>query len=184
MSRREKDDEGPSLHKSEDPVHLEGETTWHKGNTQGTSLCRLGSIGHVMSGMKEIMRMKKNKWGRYALPKGFAECRYPKSLSCRTTSKNMTDHRNPSYRSSDYLQAIKILGGSRATAMQSLQLHLTGAAWSWLSKLPNDSIGSWGELENQFTRNFRSTYTRPTSIEEVKSYTQKSGEALRLYIQR
>jgi hypothetical protein len=31
---------------------------------------------------------------------------------------------------SDYLQAVKILRGSRATAMQSLQLHLTGAARS------------------------------------------------------
>jgi hypothetical protein len=31
---------------------------------------------------------------------------------------------------SDYLQAVKILRGSRATTMQSLQLHLTGAAWS------------------------------------------------------
>jgi hypothetical protein len=28
--------------------------------------------------------------------------------------------------------------------MQSLQLHLTGAARSWLNTLPNDSIGSWG----------------------------------------
>jgi hypothetical protein len=30
----------------------------------------------------------------------------------------------------DYLQAVQILGGIRATAMQSLQLHLTGAARS------------------------------------------------------
>jgi hypothetical protein len=67
--------------------------------------------------------------------------------------------------------------------MQILQLHLTGATWSWLSTLPDDSIGSWGELENQFTRNFWSTYTRPTSIEEVKSYMQKKGETLRSYIQ-
>jgi hypothetical protein len=43
---------------------------------------------------------------------------------------------------SNYLQAVKILGGSKATAMQSLQLHLTGAARSWLSKLLEDSIGS------------------------------------------
>jgi hypothetical protein len=85
---------------------------------------------------------------------------------------------------SDYLQAIKILGGSRATAMQSLQLHLTCAARSWLSKLPDDSFGSWGKLEKQFTNNFQSTYTRPASIEEVKSCVQKSGEALRSYIQR
>jgi hypothetical protein len=46
---------------------------------------------------------------------------------------------------SDYLQAVQILGGTRAMAMQSLQLHLTGAARSWLNTLPNDSIGSWGD---------------------------------------
>jgi hypothetical protein len=69
-------------------------------------------------------------------------------------------------------------------AMQSLQLHLTGAARSWLNTLPDDSIGSWGELENQFTRNFRSTYKRPASIEEVKSCMQRKGKALRSYIQQ
>jgi hypothetical protein len=35
----------------------------------------------------------------------------------------------------DYLQTVRILGGSKETTMQSLQLHLTGAAQSWLSKL-------------------------------------------------
>jgi hypothetical protein len=83
---------------------------------------------------------------------------------------------------SDYLQEVKILGGSWATTMQSLQLHLTGAARSWLGKLPDDSIGSWGELENQFTRNLRSTYTRLALIEEVKSCIQQSGEMLCSYI--
>jgi hypothetical protein len=43
---------------------------------------------------------------------------------------------------SDYLQAVKILGGTKETAMQSLQLHLTGAARSWLSKLEKETIGS------------------------------------------
>jgi hypothetical protein len=47
----------------------------------------------------------------------------------------------------DYLQAVKILGGSKAIAMQSLQLHFTGAAQSWLSKLLNETIGNWNELE-------------------------------------
>jgi hypothetical protein len=68
--------------------------------------------------------------------------------------------------------------------MQSLHLHLTGAARSWLNTLPNDSIGSWGELENQFARNFCSTYKRPASLEEIKSCAQKKGETLRSYIQR
>jgi hypothetical protein len=68
--------------------------------------------------------------------------------------------------------------------MQSLQLHLTGAARSWLNTLPNDSIGSWEELESQFTRNFRSTYKRLASLEEIKSCIQRKGETLRSYILR
>jgi hypothetical protein len=42
----------------------------------------------------------------------------------------------------DYLQAIQILGGTKEIAMQSLQLHLMGAARSWLSKLEKETIGS------------------------------------------
>jgi hypothetical protein len=56
--------------------------------------------------------------------------------------------------------------------MQSLQLHLTGAARSWLSKLGEETIGSWEELTKQFTSNFKSTYKWPASIEEVKAYVQ------------
>jgi hypothetical protein len=79
---------------------------------------------------------------------------------------------------------VQILRGTRATTIQSLQLHLTGAARSWLNTLPNDSIGSWEELENQFTRNFRSTYKCPASLEEIKSCIQRKDETLRSYIHR
>jgi hypothetical protein len=85
---------------------------------------------------------------------------------------------------SDYLQAVKILGGTKETVMQSLQLHLTGAARSWLSKLERGTIGSWEELTKQFTSNFNSTYKRPASIEEVKACVQQRNEMLRSYIQR
>jgi hypothetical protein len=82
------------------------------------------------------------------------------------------------------LQAVKILGGTKETAMQSLQLHLIGAARSWLSKLERGIIGSWEKLTKQFTSNFKSTYKRPTSIEEVKACVQQHNETLRSYIQR
>jgi hypothetical protein len=85
---------------------------------------------------------------------------------------------------SDYLQAVKLLGGTRETAMQSLQLHLTGATRSWLSKLEKETIGSWEELTKQFRSNFKSTYKRPASIEEVKACVHQRGETLRAYIQR
>jgi hypothetical protein len=68
--------------------------------------------------------------------------------------------------------------------MQSLQLHLTGAARSWLSKLEKETIGSWEELTKQFTSNFKLTYKRPASIEEVKACVQQRRETLRIYIQR
>jgi hypothetical protein len=78
----------------------------------------------------------------------------------------------------------QILGGMKETAMQSLQLHLIGAARSWLSKLEKGTIGNWEELTKQFMSNFKSTYKRPASIEEVKAYVQERNETLRSYIQR
>jgi hypothetical protein len=78
----------------------------------------------------------------------------------------------------------KILGGSKETAIQSLQLHLTGATRSWLGKLPKKTIGSWDKLAKKFIGNFKSTYKRPASTEELKACTQKSGETLCSYIQR
>jgi hypothetical protein len=68
--------------------------------------------------------------------------------------------------------------------MQSLQLHLTGVARSWLSKLERGTIGRWEELTKQFTSNFKSTYKQPASIEDVKACVQQCNETLRSYIQR
>jgi hypothetical protein len=82
------------------------------------------------------------------------------------------------------LQVVKLLEGTSEIAMQSLQLHLTSAARSWLSKLEKETIGSWEELIKQFTSNFKSTYKRSASIEEVKACVQQRWETLRAYIQR
>jgi hypothetical protein len=68
--------------------------------------------------------------------------------------------------------------------MQSLQLHLTGPARSWLGKLERETIGSWDELTKKFISNFKSTYKQPVSIEEVKACIQQRNETLRSYIQR
>jgi hypothetical protein len=110
--------------------------------------------------------------------------RVPKGFKLPHDQEKYDGSQEPTLWLSDYLQAVQILGGTRATAMQSLQLHLTSAARSWLNTLSNDSIGSWGELENQFARNFRSTYKCPASLEEVNSCVQQKGETLRSYIQR
>jgi hypothetical protein len=50
--------------------------------------------------------------------------------------------------------------------------------------MEKETTGSWDELTKQFTRNFKSTYKRPTSIEKVKACIQQRNETLRSYIQR
>jgi hypothetical protein len=53
-----------------------------------------------------------------------------------------------------------------------------------VEQIRKKTIGSWEELTKQFTSNFKSTYKRPASIEEVKAYVQQCNETLRAYIQR
>jgi hypothetical protein len=109
--------------------------------------------------------------------------RVPKGFKLPHDQQKYDGSQEPKLWLSNCLQAVQILRGTRATAMQSLQLHLTDAARYWLSTLPNDSIGSWGELESRFARNFYSTYKHLASLEEVKSCMQSKGETLCSYIQ-
>jgi hypothetical protein len=108
----------------------------------------------------------------------------PKGFKLPHDQQKYDGSQEPQLWLSNYPQAVQILGGTKEIAMQSLQLHLTGVARSWLSKLEKETIKSWEDLMKQFTSNFRSTYKRPTSIEEVKAYVQQRGETLRAYIQR
>ena len=72
----------------------------------------------------------------------------------------------------DYLETVKLLEGNRATAMQSIQLHLSGVARSWLKKLPEESIDNWEAFERVFIQNFKATCKRPASIEELRTCVQ------------
>jgi hypothetical protein len=126
----------------------------------------------------------KTEMGTLCFTRRVRRKRVPKGFKLPHDQQKYDGSQDPRLWLSDYLQAVQILGGTRATTMQSLQLHLTGAARSWLSTLPDESIGSWSELENQFARNLCSTYKRPASIEEVKSCMQGKGETLQSYIQR
>jgi hypothetical protein len=121
-----------------------------------------------------------NEMGALCFTRRVRKTRVPKGFKLPQDQQKYDGSQEPTLWLLDYLQAVQILGES----MQSLQLHLTGAGRSWLNTLPNESIGSWGDLESQFVRDFRSTYKRPTSLEEVKACVQSKGETLRSYIQR
>jgi hypothetical protein len=91
-----------------------------------------------MNGMEEIVRTRK-KMGALCFTQRVHRTQVPKGFKLPHDQQKSNGSEEPELWLSDYLQAVKILGGSRATTMQSLQLHLTGAARSWLSKLPDDS---------------------------------------------
>ena len=54
----------------------------------------------------------------------------------------------------DYLTAVKFQGVSHVTAMQYIQLMLTGSARHWLKSLQQGSIGSWRRFRTSFIENF------------------------------
>ena len=84
----------------------------------------------------------------------------------------------------DYLTTVKFQGGSQVTAMQYVQLMLTGSARHWLKSLQRGSISSWRQFRLSFIENFKSTYKRPASLEELRACKHGSRESLRNYIQR
>jgi hypothetical protein len=89
--------------------------------------------------------------------------RVPKGFKLPHDQDKYDGSQEPTLWLSDYLQAVQILGGTKATAMQSLQLHLTGAAWSWLNTLPDESIGSWGNSKV----NLQEIFGPPTSTQHL-----------------
>jgi hypothetical protein len=91
---------------------------------------------------------KEKEMGALCFTRRVRRTRVPKGFKLPHAQQKYDGSQEPKLLLSDYLEEVQTLGGSREIAMQSLQLHLTGAAWSWLSMLPDDSIGSWGELEN------------------------------------
>jgi hypothetical protein len=133
---------------------------------------------------EENYKDDEKEMGALCFTRRVCRTRVPKGFKLPHDQQKYDGSQEPTLWLSDYLQVVQILGGTRATAMQSLQLHLTGVVRSWLNTLHNDSIRSWGELESQFVRNFRSTYKRPASLEEIKSYVQRKDETLRSYIRR
>src|SRR4051812_41911762 len=46
------------------------------------------------------------------------------------------------------------------------------------------SISSWTQFRSAFIENFKSTYKRPTSLEELRACKQGTRDSLRAYIQR
>src|SRR3954471_15521573 len=71
--------------------------------------------------------------------------------------------------------------GDDLHAIKYLPLKLKGPARHWLKSLPENTIGSWEELEDAFRANFQGTYVRPLDADDLSHITQQPGESARKF---
>ena len=71
--------------------------------------------------------------------------------------------------------------GVNLHAIKYLPLKLKGPARHWLKSLPENSIGSWEELEDAFRANFQGTYVRPPDTDDLSHIIQQPGESARKF---
>ena len=74
--------------------------------------------------------------------------------------------------------------GDDLHAIKYLPLKLKGPARHWLKSLPENTVGSWEELEDAFRANFQGTYVRPPDADDLIHITQQPGESVRKFWNR
>src|SRR3954470_16933638 len=108
----------------------------------------------------------------------------PSEFKLNSTTLKYNGLEEPEAWLDDYLTAVKFQRGTNVTSMQYVQLMLESSARHWLKNLPRGSISSWRQFREAFIENFKSTYKRPASLEELRAWKQGTRETLRAYIQQ
>src|SRR4051812_41527027 len=105
-----------------------------------------------------------------------------KGFKLNSTTHKYDGPEDPEAWLDDYLTSVKFQRGTNITAMQYVQHMLESMARHWLKNLPRGSISSCKLFRSAFIENFKSTYKRPESLEELRACRQGTRESLRVYI--
>ena len=108
----------------------------------------------------------------------------PKGFKLTAETQKYDGKQHPRDWLDDYLIACSCQGGNSTTAMQYIQLMLTGSARGWLNTQPKDAFRTWEEFRTAFIKGFLGTYARPTTLIELQACKQGHEERLRSYIQQ
>ena len=76
----------------------------------------------------------------------------------------------------DFLLHIYMAHGDDLHAIKYLPLKLKGLGQHWLNSLPENSIGSWEDLEDAFHDNLQGTYVQPPDADDLSHIDQQPGE--------
>ena len=79
----------------------------------------------------------------------------------------------------DFMLHIHMARRDDLHAIKYLPLKLKGPTQHWLKSLPENSIGSWEELEDAFQANFQGTYVRPPDVDDLSHIIQQPRESAR-----
>ena len=112
------------------------------------------------------------------------DTKMPKGFKLTAETPKYDGKQDPRDWLEDYLIACSCQGGTSTTAMQYIQLMLTGSARGWLNTQPRDAFSTWDEFRSAFVKSFLGTYARPTTLIELQACKQGRDEPLRSYIQR
>src|ERR1041385_1057486 len=122
--------------------------------------------------------------GALCFTRAIRETRMPNGFKLNSTTLKYNGLEEPEAWLDDYLTVVKFRKVTNVTAMQYVQLMLESSTRHWLMNLRRGSISSWSQFQGAFIENFKSTYKRPASLEELRACKQGTREALRAYIQR
>ena len=81
----------------------------------------------------------------------------------------------------DFLHPIHMARGDDLHAIKYLPLRLKGPARYWLNSPPENSIGSWEDLEDAFRNNFQGTYVRLPDADDLSHIIQQPEESARQF---
>src|SRR4051812_44827868 len=133
---------------------------------------------------KEASEEEIEPCGELCFTRAIRETRMPNGFKLNSTTLKYNGLEDPEAWLEDYLTAVKFQRGTNVTTMQYVQLMLEGSARHWLKNLRHGSISSWTQFRATFIENFKSTYKRPASLEELRACKKGTRETLRAYIQR
>ena len=84
----------------------------------------------------------------------------------------------------DFLLHIHMARDDYFHAIKYLPLKLKGPARHCLNSLPENSIGSWEDLEDAFLDNFQGTYVRPPDADDLSHIVQQPRQSARKFLTR
>jgi hypothetical protein len=125
--RKEEFKRKSSRSESSESSGIEGRQKWQEDARNIIAQARVNNSRYAWK--EENYEDDEKEMGALCFTRRVCKTRVPKGFKLPHDQEKYDGSQEPTLWLLDYLQVVQILGGTRATAMQSLLLHLTSATW-------------------------------------------------------